>query len=877
MENHLDIKKSIKSVVVTGDITVDWNLARIQQLDSSMMGWNAQNLTAACCHFGGAALLAELMTALAVSNDTIQVRQIRLPEDKITPDDIRFPHSYTLWAPYKKDDKSKDSVWRVQEFLGLNPAHRENTPRGAWNLVLDDVSNPDLVVLSDANLGFRDNPQYWPQSLTNQDSQPWILVNTARPVAQGSLWEGLYSSHWNKLIAVMPANDLRSEEIQVSRRLSWESTVQDVLWELKYNPSVLSLSWCAYTVISFGPAGVLLLRKNEKMELYATLFFDTGALEGEWGPQYKGSMIGFNSCLIAGIAREILLNTEQPNIAHGVQKGLQAMRWLQIEGYGSVNYARSTAIQLYFPASQIIQEMSKEKPELAKVNFEAQIIQKSAKGSPDWTILRTMHPGSLDAIAEEIVLKGVERALPDVPLCKFGDLQSVDRREIESLQSINSLIREYISSNHKEPLSIAVFGPPGSGKSFAVKQVARAVARDQIESITFNLSQFNSPDELCAALHQVRDIALKGKIPLVFWDEFDVVFQSQPLGWLRYFLSPMQDGEFQEGQITHPIGRSIFVFAGGTSRSFELFGGNLHTDEEKRTAKLPDFISRLKGFLNIMGPNPPPGEKDRAAIDDPLFIIRRAMLLRSLLARTAPGLASNEVDRQLFSIDPGVLRAFLKVRQYRHGVRSIEAILKMSQLSGTNHFERSSLPAESQLDIHVNGREFTALTNQLPLNEGNIEVMAKSFHSHFCAYLKSLGYVYGDVTSEEKKFHSSLVDFDKLPENEKAQNRANVEDIPRKMSGAGYIMASNRNHELPVEFKEEELEKLAKIEHQRWLVQKMTDNWQWAEQTDKSQKLHKDIKAWNDLSNEAREKDRAMIRAIPDIIASAGYIMFKLD
>jgi hypothetical protein len=46
---------------------------------------------------------------------------------------------------------------------------------------------------------------------------------------------------------------------------------------------------------------------------------------------------------------------------------------------------------------------------------------------------------------------------------------------------------------------------------------------------------------------------------------------DKPLGWLRYFLAPIQDGTFQEGQITHPLGRAIFVFARGTSITMEAF------------------------------------------------------------------------------------------------------------------------------------------------------------------------------------------------------------------------------------------------------------------------------------------------------------------
>ncbi|HEX7476148.1 MAG TPA: hypothetical protein VF318_09330, partial [Dehalococcoidales bacterium] len=668
-----------KTVVVAGDVTVDWNIARIRKTDSVRLTGNPEDLTRACCQYGGASMLAELISALAKETGDVEVRKMSLPDEKIIPYDIRFPHSYALWAPFKMDEHSEKKVWRVQEFLGLNPAYRKEISEIKWNMVSDDLGNPDLLILNDANLGYREHPEYWPQGLSNKGAHPWILVNTARPVAQGKLWDRLLGDHCSRIIAVMTANDLRGEQIKISRQLSWESTARDAVWELTYNPSINRLAQCAYIIVSFGTAGTLMLAKNTHEELEATLFFDTNSLEGEWGRQYEGSMSGYNSCLIAGIARELLLNLKQPIIARGIQKGIQAMRRLQIEGYGPVDSCAKD-VQLAFPAEQIVQELFKDKADVASVIIKKPTRKEEAgqKGAepniqnPIWTILQEKHPASLETLAEEIVIKGVELALPDVPLSKFGDLKTVDRREIESLQSISSLIREYIGVYQQKPLSIAVFGPPGAGKSFSVQQVAKSTAPDDIVPVSFNLSQFSNPEDLYDAMHQVRDKVLTGKIPLVFWDDFDTSFEENELGWLRYFLAPMQDGEFQDAQITHAIGRSIFVFASGTAQSIEKLGSKLG-DDIKSNAKLSDFVSRLKGFLNILGPDRLKNDNDKTPIGDPYFIIRRAILLRSIIGKSASQLVHNDGTQTIVAINAGVLRAFLNIRRYKHGARSIEA------------------------------------------------------------------------------------------------------------------------------------------------------------------------------------------------------------
>jgi len=886
MSNHT----TDKTIIVTGDVAMDWNLARTRRCKTDLSSSSADDVTSIYWQRGGSALLADLIEAIT---EELQqkgpirfiVRQTAAPRkpDEVRTNDGQFHHSYAIWSLSANEGHGprgeEKKVWRVKEFLGLDRA------RGAvreWQKVVSDAPNADLVVLDDAGLGFRDCPELWPSALTAQ-GDPWILLKMASPLAHGPLWDHLHRDRSSRLIVVATVEDLRLSEVQISRELSWERTAQDVFWELVHNPCINSLSNCAHVIISFGTDGAILLSRLEKDGqpcFTCSLFFDPKGIEETWEQSHPGGMIGYTTCLTASLARQLQLNPGAPDLNAGVQAGLAAMRTLHLQGYGERG-TRASEAHLKFPVDAVTTTLASETAPFTvtlvqdPVRFVRQRGKLPNKPSVEgyWTILEERYRNALDAVAEQIVLEGPEAALKGVPWGKFGGLLTVDRQEIESFRSIRNLVFEYCrQGSQTRPLSLAVFGPPGAGKSFGIKEIAKSLLPGQIDVCEFNLSQFDSEKDLHDALHQVRDAGLKGKIPLVFWDEFDTSLGGAPLGWLRYFLAPMQDGTFQSGQINHPIGRSIFVFAGATSSTMAAFDQG--PTQAFKDVKGPDFISRLKGYINVLGPNPVETSTGEA-VADPYFIIRRAILVHSSLKRNARQLFERRDGKELLHIDRGVLRGLLKTRKYKHGVRSIESIIAMSQLTDKTSFERSSLPSESQLDLHVDGKTFMSLVRELELEGEMLEDLAKATHEVYCEGLKKRGYTYNTKKDDKLKTSPVLVEYDKLSDGLKKQNRLNVRDIPVKLAEAGYIMIPARSNDRPFSFPGKALETLAEAEHERWMRSMSGDGWSYAPETDPDKRLNKCLLPWNKLPNEEKEKDRDLVRGIPDILARAGYVIVK--
>ena len=664
----------------------------------------------------------------------------------------------------------------------------------------------ELVVLHEAGLGFRDRQECWPRAIAKKGSQPpWVLLRMSQPVAEGKLWRHL-QQFGERLIVVIHVDDLRLGTLHITRGLSWERTAQDVLYELLYHPQASRLGCCAHVVVSFTTAGALVFSPGKDREQPpCRLVFDPGAMERMWSEPHPGRMVGGVTALTASIAREAMLNPQEPDVIRGVQRGIATMRTLHLEGYAEGSQP-SGRVGIEYPLKRIAQTLASRRRRFA----EAQVCGPSRSRTvlaedqrQAWTILEEHHPGDLEQLATDIVLNGHTKALPDVPKGEFGDLLSFDRHEIEGLQSIRVLIGQYASRRSPSPpLSIAVFGPPGAGKSWSVKQVAKAVLKQDVESKSFNLSQFDDPHELIEALHQVRDASLRGKLPLVLWDEFDMTRlaagRPQELGWLAHFLSPMADGEFQDGQLTHPIGRAVFVFAGGRFERMDQFA---KATEEYGAAKAPDFLSRLSGYVNVAGPNP-----RGSAQDNRYFLIRRAVMVRSLLHRHWEDIFHDADGPRRPEIDDGVLRALLLTRKYRHGVRSLESIIATSAVPGRDRFERSDLPAEPQLNLHVDARDFLNLVHLPSQIEGELlESLAEAIHIRHCAERLERGSSWAEPDNDYLRRNpplapfagcernpavvdQTLVPYEKLGKAQKEAWREQVREIPRELASAGYIM-----------------------------------------------------------------------------------------
>lgn len=659
-----------------------------------------------------------------------------------------------------------------------------------------------------------------------------------------ALRELLTTDGYTNCILVINAECFRESGIQLSHSRSWDKALEDILLVLDSDPRLNPLKEFGHVLVRLGHQAVFYRARLDDNHVDRFIY-----LPGEIeliSQSYNPLVVGTEAFYAALISNLILLEElDSPNFEKISRALCHAVQADHLAEAGILVYSENLK-SVDFPAERIFKSDFSSVKIIDATDF--------ISGVSNPSILQHMVFTNTSLIlsnAISYVKTGKAFLFDAIPYLKVKNLLTYVPTEIEAFRSIYFAIQNFIDDKSSlKPMSIGVFGPPGSGKSFGVKQLAKAI-QDNALILEFNLSQFQSYTDLVSAFQQVRDECVVGKLPFVFFDEFDCEHEGRKLGWLRYFLAPMQDGLFKNGESMHPVGRAIYFFAGGSCSSFEIFEGMINDPSIDRAAKLPDFVSRLKAFINIQGIN-------QLSQNDAHYPIRRAIVLRNLLM----GHADN---KHYIHIEDNLLGAVLEIPNFKHGARSLETIIQQSNICKGQKFTKSHLPPEHVLSIHVDIKELEDYMENKIIPQDSLEILASKIHEN---WLK------GELEKGSNK--SSMRPWDELSEEFKNSNRQQVMDLVRKLQAFGYGISALGHKEPQLDFSEADVERMAMMEHDRWLKEKISNGWIYGRTRNDALKVHNDLVAYEDLDEPTKNNDRNPIRNIPALLKMAGLSIYKL-
>jgi hypothetical protein len=109
-----------------------------------------------------------------------------------------------------------------------------------------------------------------------------------------------------------------------------------------------------------------------------------------------------------------------------------------------------------------------------------------------------------------------------------------------------------------------------------------------------------------------------------------------------------------------------------------------------------------------------------------------------------------------------------------------------------------------------------------------------------------------------------------LGEHERELSRASADEIATKLAHVGCHLVFSWKPGPAWSPNAEELERLARLEHERWCELRRNGGWRHGAQRNDDEKRHPDLVPWQQLPDSRREIDREHVRAIPDLLAAVG-------
>ena len=159
--------------------------------------------------------------------------------------------------------------------------------------------------------------------------------------------------------------------------------------------------------------------------------------------------------------------------------------------------------------------------------------------------------------------------------------------------------------------------------------------------------------------------------------------------------------------------------------------------------------------------------------------------------------------------------------------------------------------------------ELDRLIDPAESTDDRLELLASAIHANYVRLRLDSG--------EARSDNEALVAWNILPEKYRSENYDQARDIEAKLHSIGLASARMTAEPEPFAFTEDELERLARMEHERWMRERVDSGWRFGPVRDNEALIHPDLLPYGELSESAREKDRQAVLLIPELLASAGY------
>jgi hypothetical protein len=192
-------------------------------------------------------------------------------------------------------------------------------------------------------------------------------------------------------------------------------------------------------------------------------------------------------------------------------------------------------------------------------------------------------------------------------------------------------------------------------------------------------------------------------------------------------------------------------------------------------------------------------------------------------------------------------------------------IARMAEYSGL----AALLQTESgSQESRVRAVGFEDLACRVALTRATQEILAQSLHEQYLRDRLAKG--------AAPRSTPVLVPWHELREDLKDSNRQAAAHIPAKLVAIGCDLKPAAATAEPFAFSDPEVEHLARMEHERFLDERLRAGWRYGPNADYENRINPNLVPYDDLPEDAKDYNRNAVRILPGALGSVGFMIVRV-
>lgn len=197
---------------------------------------------------------------------------------------------------------------------------------------------------------------------------------------------------------------------------------------------------------------------------------------------------------------------------------------------------------------------------------------------------------------------------------------------------------------------------------------------------------------------------------------------------------------------------------------------------------------------------------------------------------------------------------------------SVPVFIRIPHAEGLAHLLHEHR-SESDLAAQVEGFGLMGETcNREIVLQERLDRLAQAIHEEYRAERFNQG--------AKEGAEGSLEPWERLDEAYRESNRQAADHIPVKLRTFGYTRCRKEKAEAPVELTDEQIDTLARLEHKRWMAERLLAGWTYAPGVkDETRKTSPYITDWDHLPEDIKGYDADSVKKIPLFLERVGDVI----